>query len=218
MSRQISLLVVDDHTLVRDMLADRLSREVGISVVGTAPNAGVAVRKALELQPTIVLMDIDMPGMLCFEAAGQIRKANPETAIVFLSAYVHDRYVEQALEVGAAGYITKDEPVEVITSAVRAVASGGSYFSAEVRARLVVRSAGAGLGQKNCSRTSTLTQRELEILCYVSRGLSRKEIAGYLFIAPKTVAHHIDAIMIKLDIHDRVELARLAIREGLVKA
>ncbi len=218
MNRPISLLLVDDHALVREMLGDLLEREPGLSVVGTVSNADEAVARAILLKPSIILMDIDMPGLLCFDAAGTIQIQCPGTRIIFLSAFIHDRYIEQALAVKAAGYVTKSEPPDSIIRAIRAVAGGGSYFSPEVQARIVVNSDGARLATDQRSRTSTLSPRELEVLRYIARGLSQKEIAGIMYLSTKTVHSHCTNLMTKLDIHDRVELARFAFREGLAEA
>ena len=218
MSQRISLLLVDDHALIREMLGDRLAGEPGMSVVGAASNADDAVTDAVTLKPDIILMDIDMPGLLCFDAARMIQTQCPDTRIIFLSAFFHDRYVEQALAVKAAGYVTKSESPELVIQAIRAVANGGSYFSPQVQARIVVDSDGTRLAQKRRTRASTLSPRELEVLRYVARGLSQKEVAEIMHLSAKTVHCHCANLMTKLDIHDRVELARFAIREGLAEA
>jgi DNA-binding NarL/FixJ family response regulator len=218
MSRQISLLLADDHALMRDVLAERLAGEPDMVVVGTVGNTDDAVAQAVDLKPAIVLLDVDMPGVVCFEAARTIQAQCPGTRIIFLSAFFHDRYVEQALAVEAAGYLTKSEPLEVVVKAIRNVAGGGSYFSPEVQARIVIDSDGARLARQQQSRVSTLTPRELEVLRYIARGLSQKEIAGLMRLSPKTVHCHGANLMTKLDIHDRVQLARFAIREGLAEA
>lgn len=214
----ISLVLADDHTLMRDMLRERLSRESDMVVCDSVNNAEAALTSALEYTPDIVIMDIDMPGLLCFDAARTIGERCPGTAIIFLSAHFHDRYVEESLAVRAAGYITKNEPLESVVAAVRAVAAGGSYFSAEVQARIVVDAHGTRLAKRPQSRASKLTPRELEVLRYIARGLSQKEIAQIMHLSVKTVHRHGINLMEKLDIHDRVELTRFAIREGLAEA
>jgi DNA-binding NarL/FixJ family response regulator len=213
-----SILIVDDHALVRDMLADCVAASADLSVVGVAGDAEVGLNKAIALKPDVVVMDIDMPGMLCFDAARVIRTRCPDTRILFLSAFFHDRYIEQALAVEASGYVTKNEPPEALLRAIRAVASGETYYSAEILTRVVVSSEGVSLPEGRHSRTSTLTQRELEILRYLVRGLAKKEIAEFMHISVNTVNRHTDSIMAKLDIHDRVQLACFAIREGLAEA
>ncbi len=218
MTTRITVLLADDHALVRDVLADRLNREDDIRVVAVVDNAETAIAAAIEHRPTIILMDIDMPGLTCFEAARTIQQRCAGPAIIFLSAYFHDQYVEQALAVRAAGYVTKNEPLDTVVRAIRSVAGGGSYFSPEVQARIVVEATGTRLAQRKQSRAATLTQRELEVLRYIARGMSQKEIAQVLHLSVKTIHRHGANLMEKLDIHDRVELTRFAIREGLAEA
>ncbi len=219
MSQAIRILLVDDHTMVREMLQLQLGREADLDVVGTASNAEEAVTLSRELNPDIIVMDIDMPGELCFAAARQIKATHADTRILYLSAFFHDRYIEDALAAGASGYLTKDEPIETIIRAVRMAGSGIAYFSPKVQSRIVVDTKGMRLGQESGrSRASLLTQRELETVRYIARGLSKKEIAGLMHVSVKTVDMHTQNCMAKLDIHDRVELARFAIREGLAEA
>ncbi len=215
MSSTISILLVDDHALLRETLADRLQSEADMSVAGTASNARDAVLHAERLKPDLVVMDIDMPGKISFDAAREIQVLSPKTRILYLSAFFHDRYIQDALEAGAAGYITKDEPPEVLLKAIRMVASGHAYFSPNVQSRIVVSEAGVRLFHTPRARTSLLTKREIEALRYVARGLQRQEIANEMHISIKTLDNHISRIKVKLGIRDRVELARYAIREGL---
>jgi DNA-binding NarL/FixJ family response regulator len=218
MKTPISILVVDDHSMVRSMLRGRLESEPDMKVVGGVGSADEAVTTAMQLKPDIVLMDIDMPGMTCFDAARIITQQNPQTRVVFLSAFVHDRYIEQAIEVGAWGYVAKTQPDDSLVTAVRNVAAGEAYFSPEIQARIVVGDRGPRLSQGKCSRTSTLTQRELEVLRYLAKGMSKKEVAQTVHISVNTVNRHTSSLMNKLNIHDRVELTRFAIREGLADA
>ena len=215
MSDAIRVLMVDDHELFRDSVSDKLGREPDITVVGTASNADEGIEQALAHKPAVIIMDIDMPGLLCFEAARQILSRLPETRIVFLSAYCHDAYVEQALKVQARGYLTKREPFDSMVMAVRTVAQGGIYYSPDVEARITVDSTGARLSQAPVSRRSTLSAREVEVLKYIARGMTAKEIAQVMHLSHRTVDNHTTRIMNKLDIHSRVELTRFAIREGL---
>ena len=217
MSPDIKILVVDDHALVRGALCERLEKEPLFSVVCAAGTAGEAIEKVAQNNPDVVLMDIDMPGLNCFDAARRIADLQPETRIIFLSGFFSDRYIEQALAVRARGYLTKRETPEAVVAAIREVAAGGACFSEEVRSRIVIDSRGATLAGEETSRVSTLTPRELEILRYIARGLAKKEIANIMHISVKTVDRHSVNLMSKLDIHDRVELARFAIREGLAE-
>lgn len=214
----ITILLADDHALVRSTLAAALGNASGLKVLGTTCDADSAVTECVRLKPQIVVLDIDMPGILSFEATRVIRQRCPDTRVLFLSAFYHDRYIEQALAVEASGYVTKNEPPEVLIDAIRAAASGASYYSPEVMSRIVVTSSGATLQADRRSRASTLTAREVEVLRYLARGLAKKEISRLMHISLNTVNRHSDSIMSKLDIHDRVQLACFAIREGLAEA
>lgn len=215
--QQVRILLADDHMLVRDVLSERLNREERFTVVAKAVNAEEAVHLAAAHTPDIVLMDIDMPGLICFDAAERIMAMHPKTHIIFLSAFFNDRYIEQALRIKARGYVTKREPPEVVVAAVNEVAAGGVYFSNDVRARMVVGVDEVRLADDAATLSSTLTPRELEVLRYVARGLSKKEIATTMSISVKTIENHCGSLMGKLGIHDRVILTRYAIREGLAE-
>lgn len=213
----ISVLLADDHVLVREMLHERLTRE-GMKIVGLASSGDQVVELAAECLPDVAVLDIDMPGMSAFQAAREVRRASPNTRVIFLSAFVHDSYVDQALAVEASGYLTKSEPPEAIVEAIRRVHRGRSSYSRSVLDRIVVDPAGVRLANGSRSRCGLLTEREREVLGYVAMGLPQKQIARLAGISVKTVQHHVTHLMDKLEIHDRVELARFAIREGLVEA
>jgi two-component system response regulator NreC len=217
MNPTIKTLLVDDHALVREAIGEQLRREPDIEVVGSAENAEQALKMLDEHQPDIVVLDIDMPGLDPFEAARLIKARQPQVRIVFLSAFLQDYYIEQALQVEASGYLTKRESNQTLVEALRQIYNGEVYFSEEVRRRLVVDVDKVRLGQQPHSRISTLTQREREILRYIAQSLSKKEIASKLNLSVKTVETHSSNLMHKLGIHDRVELARFAIREGLAE-
>ena len=165
----IRLLLVDDHTLLRDTLGERLEREPDMAVVGVADDAGKAVELARSLQPDVAVMDIDMPGTDSFAAALEIRHDNPRTRVLFLSAFVQDRYIEEALRVQARGYVTKREAAEVLVNAIRQVAAGRVYFSDDVRSRLV-------LGDGEASMAAILdAYKELK-----AAGVPRREMIALL--------------------------------------
>ncbi len=218
MTNDVRILIVDDHALLRKTLAEQLDRESDFCVVGTASSAAEAIEKAIECRPNLVLMDIDMPGLGCFDAAERIMAMWADTKLIFLSAFFQDRYVEEALRVGARGYLTKRESPTALVEAIREVANGGVCFSEEVRSRLAIDDGGTRLKEVSKSLASTLTTRETETLRYVAKGLAKKEIAQTMGISVKTVDRHVSNLMAKLDIHDRVQLARYAIREGLIQA
>jgi len=218
MSKTISILIADDHDSVRELLKYRLEAQADMKVLAHVGDAEAAVAQASTLKPDVVLMDIDMPGLSAFDAAERIGSACPKTRIIFFTAFVKDRFIEQALAVQAWGYVTKTETSDVVVKAIRNVASGFAYFSPAVQARLVMGPKGPRLVQENQSLSSTLTDREREVLCYIARGLPKKDIADTMCVSIKTVDYHCSNLMDKLKIHDRVELARFAIREGLIDA
>jgi len=213
---EIRVLVVDDHALVREMLSDRIDAESDMRVVGQAGTADDAVRSCSCLQPSIALLDIDLPGISAFDAARTMSRVSPGTKVIFLSAFIHDGYIAQALDVHAAGYLSKATPPDEVVAAIRDVNAGRTAMSEEVLDRVLITGAGDAGGQVG-SRGDLLTQREREVLAYVAQGLLQKQIARRLGISIKTVQTHLTHAMAKLEIHDRVELTRYAIREGIVK-
>lgn len=218
MNSSIRVILADDHTLVRQSLARLLNETSNMSVVGEIGTADEAVDAAIRMNPDVVVLDIDMPGIAAFDAARTIGARCPNAKIIFLSAFTHDRYIEAALSCGAMGYVCKTEPPEKVVRAIRSVASGQTYFSPEVQERLVVEGDGVHLaGHEIRSRAASLTNRELEVLRYIARGLSKKEIAKTMHLSVKTVENHAASVMNRLDIHDRVALTRFAIREGLIE-
>ncbi len=217
-TKPLRILIADDHAMMRGTLAKWLEGVDNVQIVGAVSNADDALGVAIREHPDIVLMDIDMPGLGCFSAARSITTQCPETSIIFVSAFYHDRYIEQALAVEAAGYVTKSEPPDRLVDAIQTVAAGGVYFSPEVQSRITVDSEGAKLTNRVQTRTSSLTRRELEVVRYIARGMLNKEIAQLMGISAKTVEQHTFHLMTKLNIHNRVELARFAIREGLTEA
>jgi DNA-binding NarL/FixJ family response regulator len=217
MTRPKRILLVDDHELVRTAVRGLLERDAAYDVVGESANAEDALHAAFECLPEILVIDIDMPGMICFDAVRQMHVRLPDLAVIFLSAFFHDHYIEQALAVGARGYVVKGDPPAVLFAALAEVAAGRTYFSEEVRSRFALDKDGLP-GTSVQTVTSTLTNREVEVLRYLARGLSKKEIAKTMHLSVKTIEHHSASVMRKLDIHDRVELARYAIREGLAEA
>jgi DNA-binding NarL/FixJ family response regulator len=211
------ILLADDHELLRDMLRRRLGEEPDLEVVATASDAATALKQSLQHRPDLVIMDIDMPGMSPFEAVRRINEALPGTRALFLSAYVQDGFISQALDVRACGYTTKGQSPDKLLVCIRQILAGRPCFAADVENRLQIDSAGICLGSTHRSRIDLLTPREREILSYLAKGLSKKEIARLADLSIKTVEHHSEHIMNKLEIHDRVELSRFAVREGLVK-
>lgn len=217
-SNKIKILLVDDHAILRDPLAEILGKESDMVVVGCAASGNEAIEVASEVRPDVILMDIDMPGIICFDAVRAIRDNQPDVKVIFLTALVNDRYIDEALQLESSGFMSKTDSPDRLVAAVREVAlHGGACFSPDVLSRIVVEAGDVRLRYKSKSRAAQLTRRELEVLRYVSRGLGKKEIAAVMNRSIKTVDHHTSSLMKKLDIHDRVALTRFAIREGLTE-
>ncbi len=209
------ILLADDHKLLRDMLRTHLDKIDTLEVVATADDGAGLIGVARETKPDVIVVDVDMPGLSCFDATRRVCAMLPDVLVVFLSAHTHDHYIEQALGVGAKAYVRKDESLETVVAAIRDVIDGKVYFSQEVLNRLVLEENGVSVEKGARSKASLLTPREREVLQYLAKGLAKKEIAGIMNIGTKTVEKHTENLMSKLDIHDRVQLALFAIREGL---
>jgi DNA-binding NarL/FixJ family response regulator len=214
-SEPITVLLADDHALLRDMLRITLTAE-GMQVVADVGSGEAAEAMCQSMRPDVAVLDIDIPGKCIFEVTRALQQTSPETRVIFLSAFVHDQYIADALAVEASGYLTKTEPPEVLVTSIRKAVGGATSFSSEVINRMVIGESGARLSGQH-ARMELLTKREREVLRYVAQGLQQKQIAARAGISIKTVQHHIMHLMDKLAIHDRVELARFAIREGLVE-
>ena len=168
--------------------------------------------------PDIVLMDIDMPGLSCFDAAQRVATISPETDFIFLSSFSYDRYIDMALQVKAKGYLTKDESFSTLVKAIRRVASGKTHFSPSVQSRIIADKDRIYLSAAvPKTRVSILSPREVEVLQYLASGQSKKRIAQLMHVSIKTVDTHAHRLMKKLDIHDRVDLTHFAIRENLIE-
>ena len=217
--KPITVLLVEDHTLVREGLRNMLEMESDIEVIGEAKNGRVAVNLAIQLRPDVVLMDIAMAGLNGLEATRQIIKAHPDTKIIILTAHNDDAYVGGATAAGASGFLLKQTSAHNVCTAIREVASGKTFFSPSVARRL------ARLSQRSVSNTNPtdkqaglLTSREVEVLQLVAEGKANKETASALNISIKTVEKHRGHLMEKLDIHDTASLTRYAISAGIIES
>jgi len=213
----IRVLLVDDHDLVCDAVSSLLSKEQNIDVVGTVNCAAAAVTEAVRSCPDVVLMDISMPGLSCFDAIRIIRSRRPNTRFILVSAYSRDRHLEDALSAKVDGFVMKHEGVSALVEAVRSVAAGAAYFAPDIMNRLVEKADAIDRACLPKSGLNALSPRERELLRVLAQGPALKESASILGVSFKTADKQKTSIMAKLDIHDRVELAHFAIREGLVE-
>ncbi len=212
----ITILLADDHTLVREGTREVLERYPDLEVVGEAADGEEAVRLACQLQPDIVLMDIGMPGVNGIEATRRIKARCPQVAVLVLTAYDDDQYVFAILQAGAAGYLLKSARGSELVEAVRAVSSGESVLHPAIARKVVGRLAQPRQEEPMRSPTASLTERELEVLTLAAQGRSNKEIAQRLVISPRTVQVHLANIFAKLRVGSRTEAVLYAIKKGWV--
>jgi DNA-binding NarL/FixJ family response regulator len=206
MEKKITVLLVDDHSLVRRGFRRMLEDESDMEVVGEAGDGEAAIKLARQLHPQVVVMDCALPGMNGLEATRQILDDSPEVAVLMLSMHTESTWVRQAVDAGARGYVLKNALDLELGAAIRKVAAGETVFDPQVEQKEALR------GERN----QALTPRELEVLQMIVDGKSNKEIAAVLELSANTVAVHRANIMNTLGIHKTAELVVYAIRAGLV--
>ena len=210
----ISIILVDDHVIMRDGLRNLLKEENDLEVVGEADNGRDAVKIILEKKPDIVIMDIAMHEMNGIEATRQIKKENPNIKIIALSMHSERQIVVGIFRAGASGYLLKDSTSTELIEALRTVYRGRNYISQKI-SDVVLQEISDIKKDSEKIGVEALTNRESEILQLISEGNSTKKVAEVLFISPKTVESHRANIMDKLNIHNLPELTKYAIRTGL---
>jgi len=214
MTETISILITDDHALVRQGIRDFLELQPDFTVIDEADSGETAARMAGELAPDIVLMDLVMPGIGGVEATRQIKRASPHTQIIVLTSYHEDEYIFPALRAGALSYVLKDIGPEALADTIRKAARGESVLHPRVAARVVQEVRGARNDVPNLF--TELSDRELDVLRLIADGLSHAEIARKLVISEKTVKGHVSNILSKLHMLDRTQAAIFAWQQGLV--
>ncbi len=212
--RPITILIADDHPVVREGLAAMLSREPDIDVVGEAADGQEAVDRAASLGPDIILMDLQMPRLGGVDAIRLIRERHPAVQTIVLTTYGDDDSIFQGIAAGARGYLLKDAPRDELFRAVRAVARGESLLQPAVATKLLDRFSRAKAAPPPAS---ALTERELDVLRLLARGSANKQIGVSLHISESTVKTHVANIFQKLDVSDRTEAVAIALTRGLIK-
>jgi two-component system, NarL family, response regulator LiaR len=211
---QIRLLVADDQTLFRKALVEMLERSPRLTIVDQVGDGRLAVQRALELQPDVVVMDIRMPGLDGVEATKLILAERPATRILILTAFETDRHVLQALQAGASAYILKDSEPDALISGILAVHAGQRIVTGAAANRVVDMLTNSGPTR---AYYDNLTPREIEILTLLASGLANKQIAHRIKISDKTVRNHISNIYEKVKVVDRSQAVLYAVRKGLVE-
>jgi DNA-binding NarL/FixJ family response regulator len=219
--KRISVLLADDHMVVREGLRTLLEADGDIEVVGQAQTGREAVQLASKLRPAVVVMDIAMPLLNGMEATRQILKAAPTTKVLILSAHGDDEYVDQMIALGVVGYLIKQTSALVLAKAVREAHKGNTFFSPSIVKRLRAREENTPVrvaGRNGKRKGAELTSREIEILQLIAEGKANKQTAAELGISIKTVEKHRQHLMSKLDIHDTAGLTRYAIASGIIES
>jgi len=217
----ITVLLVDDHNIVRDGLKALLTAEGDITILGEAQTGREAVLLAERFRPVVVVMDLAMPRLNGCEATRQLLKAVPSTKVVVLSTYSDDEHLHQAISAGAAAYLLKQTAGSDLVKAIREVAKGNAYFSPAIAKRLreeTIQPTPQEQDGETAKPDVELTQREAEVLQLIAEGYANKQIAAELGLSVKTVEKHRQQVMQKLDIHNIAGLVRHAVEKGIIES
>jgi two-component system, NarL family, response regulator LiaR len=214
MAEPISILITDDHALVRQGIRDFLELQPDLTVIGEADSGEAAAQIAADLAPDIVLMDLVMPGIGGVEATRQVKQVSPHSQIIVLTSYHEDEFIFPALRAGALSYVLKDIGPDELAGTIRKAARGESVLHPRVAARVVQEVRGARSDVPNLF--TDLSERELDVLRLIADGLSNAEIARKLVISEKTVKGHVSNILSKLHMFDRTQAAVFAWQQGFV--
>jgi DNA-binding NarL/FixJ family response regulator len=209
------VVIVDDQEMVRTGLRMVLDSEADFEVAGEAGNGEAAVRMVDRERPDVVLMDVRMPGMDGIEATQRITVAHPEVAVLVLTTFDLDEYVYGALRAGASGFLLKDAPADDLVHAIRVVAGGDALLAPQVTKRLIQEFASRPQSREP-EGLDSVTERELEVLRCIARGLTNAEIASELYLGETTVKTHVSRLLTKLGLRDRVQLVVVAYESGLI--
>jgi DNA-binding NarL/FixJ family response regulator len=213
----IRVLIADDQAIARQGLQVILSVEADIEVVGLAQDGQEAVDMAAKLQPDLVLMDLKMPRLNGVQATKAIKEKFPNVAVLVLTTYDMDDWLANAIRSGANGYLLKDTPPQEIVSAIRGTVQGKSYVDPNVAGKVLQQMQQSPVAQSRLELTEPLTERELDVLKLLAKGLSNQEIAESLHLSEGTVRNYLSTLFSKLGVSDRTKAAVLAIQHGLIQ-
>lgn len=215
-AEKISLMIADDHVLMRQGLKQLLELEEDIAVIAQSGDGEETVKKALEYNPDVILLDINMPSMNGIEVLRRLKDLGTVSKIIMLTIHEDKEYLFETMKIGADGYVLKDSDADSLIKAIRDVNMGKTYIQPSIASMLV-----EGLEEKDSNKEldkiRQLTKREYEVLSLIAEGLSNKDIADKLFISEKTVKNHVSSIFKKLDVNDRIQAAIFAFKNDIKK-
>ncbi|NLW40317.1 MAG: response regulator transcription factor [Tissierellia bacterium] len=215
-AEKISLMIADDHVLMRQGLKQLLELEEDIAVIAQSGDGEETVKKALEYNPDVILLDINMPSMNGIEVLRRLKDLGTVSKIIMLTIHEDREYLFETMKIGADGYVLKDSDADSLIKAIRDVNMGKTYIQPSIASMLV-----EGLEEKDSNKEldkiRQLTKREYEVLSLIAEGLSNKDIADKLFISEKTVKNHVSSIFKKLDVNDRIQAAIFAFKNDIKK-
>ena len=214
-AQPVRIALIDDHEFVLESFRLLLDLDPSFEVVGTATTAAEGRDLVLQARPDVAMFDLDFPGLNSFDVIPQLRDQRCASQIVLLTAHISDIFVHQAMQLGVAGYLLKNESAEFVRDAFRQIASGRHVFSTAVKSRILFNDETRKYEVRSNSPIFTLSMMQLSILRHIAAGRTVKEIARLLDRSEKSIDSHEYRIMHRLDVHDRVELCRYAIREGI---
>lgn len=214
---EISILLADDHTLVRKGIRSLLEQENWLKITGEAENGMDALKMADQLLPDILVLDINLPLLNGLEVARQLNRKHAGIKIIILTMYDSEELINETLQAGVRGYLLKKAAPEQLVSAIRTISKGGLFFSPEIAERIMEQNTALGhIMDKTPNQPATLTEREREILQLVTEGYSSRQIGKMLFISVKTVENHRANIMEKLNVHNLADLIKYALSKGII--
>lgn len=211
-----TVLLVDDQALIRSGFATILNTEPGIEVVGQASNGEEGVQLALELEPDVICMDVQMPVMDGIEATRKLTAAGCPSSVLILTTFDRDDFLFETLQAGASGFLLKTAEAEQLIDAIHVLGAGDGLLSPQVTRRVIARFASTRPTPTSAPQVDALTSRERDTLLLLARGLSNAEIANELFVSPETVKTHVSNILMKLGLRDRIAAVIWAYEHGLV--
>ena len=214
--KTIRVLIADDHAIVRDGLQQLLQSQPDLEPAGEAEDGHQAVERAKTLRPDVILLDIAMPRLSGIEVIALIREAVPTSQVVVLSMHAKETYVQQALAAGALGYVLKASPSRDILDAIRAAYRGEYFLSSRLQAEVIGKYLQTQRSVPSVRSYDLLSEREQQVFRLVAQGHSTSQIADILCVSPKTVEKHRASLMNKLNVHDRLDLLKYAIKIGVV--